>query len=298
MDWKHITIEDKPIFDRFFKQAKIELSDYTFTNLFIWHFSRCTYYAVLDDFLCIQIKATGQSPVVLMPIGQGDIAGVIEELEDDFKSRDIPFSMRAISNEIRTTLEAVLPKRFVFTAERDRFDYVYDVQELVKLEGTKFKAKRNHLNKFREFYGDRFRYHPLTHDLLGEVVSAEIAWCEKRNCDSQENLENEKRGIIEAINHFDHLDFEGGVLKVDDKVVAFTFGEAITEDMAVIHIEKADPDVRGAYQMINQQFLEHRWAQMKFVNREEDLGIEGLRKAKESYNPCRMLEKYLLEPLP
>jgi hypothetical protein len=295
MDWKHITIEDKPIFDQFFRQQSVELSDYTFTNLFIWHFSRCTYFSIVNNFLCIQLKPTGQSPISLMPIGQGDIAGVIESLTDDFKTREIPFRMRAISNKVKIAIETALPNRFTFTPERDRFDYVYDIQELIKLEGSKFKAKRNHLNMFKELY--KYSYHPLTPDLLDSVVAAEIDWCEKRNCESQENLENEKRGIIEAAGHFDRLGFEGGVLKVDDKVVAFTFGESITEDMVVIHIEKADPDIRGAYQMINQQFLEHRWPQMKFVNREEDLGIEGLRKAKESYNPCKMIEKYVMEPL-
>jgi hypothetical protein len=297
MDWKQITIEDKAVFDRFLKRKGIELSDYSFTNFFIWHLGRCTFFAVVDDFLCVQIKPTGMGPIAMMPVGDGDVRNVIETLMLDFEQRKVPFRMRAISGEMKDVIEAGLPKRFSFAAERDRFDYVYDVQELIKLEGSKFKPKRNHLNMFKELYDGRYRYGPLTSEWLRAVVEAENAWCQKRNCQAQENLESEKKGIIEAVNHFDRLGFDGGVLTIDDQVVAFTFGEAITNDMVVIHIEKADPDVRGAYQMINQQFLEQRWPKMKFVNREEDLGIDGLRKAKESYNPSRMIEKYSMEPL-
>jgi hypothetical protein len=295
MNWKQISIDDKPTFDRFLGGKEIELSDYTFTNLFIWHVSRCTFFTVADDFLCVQEKGPGQPPFLLMPVGSGDVKSVMEKLLAVFYNRDrnFPFRMRAVSAAMKDQIEACLPGRFTITPEPDRFDYVYDVGELIGLEGSKYKTKRNHLNMFKETY--RFSYHPLTPDLLQDVADAEIEWCKKRDCESEENLESEKKGILEATGHFDRLDFDGGLLKVDGKTVAFTFGEALTKDTVVIHIEKADPDIRGAYQMIHQQFLEHRWPNMKYVNREEDLGIEGLRKAKKSYNPCRMIEKYVIE---
>jgi hypothetical protein len=267
-----------------------EASDYTFTNFFIWHFGREISYIELEGFLCLQVIVPNRDPVALMPIGQGNLVGVFDTLVRDFESRNIPFRMRAVTTDMVHQIEQEMPGRFICEPEPDRFDYVYRVSELISLEGNKFKQKRNHLNMFRKQY--QFTYLPLTEDLLGEVELAEIEWCEKHDCDSQENLDAEKTGILEATRHFHQLRFQGGVLKVEGKVVAFTFGEALTKDTVVIHIEKADPDVRGAYQMINQQFLEHQWPHMTWVNREEDLGIEGLRKAKAAYNPAKMIEKF------
>jgi len=290
MDWKSISIDDKDIFDSFFALRQPEASDYTFTNFFIWHFSRCIHYAIYNDFLCVQITYPNQQPLALMPIGTGDVAEVFEKLAEDFSKRQIPFKMRAITKDVVTRVENALPDRFHFSPEPDRFDYVYSVDELIRLEGNKFKAKRNHLNIFKQTYD--YRYYPLLPDLLDDVVRSEIEWCKKRDCEGQENLENEKKGILEAVNHYDRLCFQGGILKIDGKTVAFTFGEPLTTDTLVVHIEKADPDIRGAYQMINQQFLENEFSHMTYVNREEDLGIEGLRKAKQSYNPVKMIEKF------
>ncbi len=290
MDWKEISIGDKDLFDRFFALRRPEASDYTFTNFFIWHYSRQIHYAVADDFLHIQVTYPGKQPLAMMPIGVGDVAGAFERLVEDFSRRDIPFRMRAITQDTVQEVEAARPGRFVFAPERDRFDYVYSVEELIRLEGSKYKPKRNHVNIFQQTYD--YRYYPLLPDLLDDVVGSEIEWCKKRNCESQEDLENEKKGILEAARNYDILCFQGGVLKVNGKTVAFTFGEPLTSDTVVIHVEKADPDIRGAYQMINQQFLENECPQMTYVNREEDLGIEGLRKAKMSYNPVKMIEKF------
>jgi uncharacterized protein len=293
MDWKEITIGDKDFIDRFLARNQPEASDYTFTNLFIWHFSRQIHLAVAEDFLCIRVTYPNREPLAMMPIGTGDPAGVFERLAEDFHQRGLRFRMRAVTKETAAAVERALPGRFAFAPEPDRFDYVYSVDELVRLEGARFKPKRNHINVFKETYN--YRYYPLLPDLLPDVARSEIEWCKKRDCESQEDLENEKKGILEAASHYDILCFQGGVLKVDGRTVAFTFGEPLTKDTVVIHIEKADPDIRGAYQMINQQFLENEFPHMTWVNREEDLGIEGLRKAKLSYNPARMVEKFQCE---
>jgi uncharacterized protein len=293
MDWKEITIADKDLFDRFFSLRPPEASDYTFTNFFIWHFGREIAYAVTNDFLCIQVTVPGKDPHLLMPIGRGNLGGALETLVRDFVNRNLPFRMRAVTREGVGEIEQALPGRFSVTPEPDRFDYVYRVSELIVLEGSKFKQKRNHLNIFRQTYHST--YQPLTADLLAEVEQAEIEWCKKHDCQNREGLDTEKTGILQATRHFQQLRFQGGVLKVEGKIVAFTFGEALNPDTVVIHIEKADPDIHGAYQMINQQFLEHQWPNMTWVNREEDLGIEGLRKAKTAYNPVKMIEKFVLQ---
>lgn len=293
MDWKAISIDDKELFDRYLAANQPEASDYTFTNLFIWHFSRAIHFAVVDDFLCVRVTYPGKEPLAMMPVGAGDPAGVFDALVEDFRGRGLVFRMRGITRDMVERIERARPGRFAFAPEPDRFDYVYSVEELIRLEGNRFKSKRNHINIFKQTYD--YRYYPLLPDLLKDVAESEIEWCKKRDCESREDLENEKKGILEAVTHYDTLCFHGGVLKVDGRTVAFTFGEPLTKDTVVIHIEKADPDVRGAYQMINQQFLENEFPGMAYVNREEDLGIEGLRKAKQSYNPVKMVEKFTAE---
>ncbi|MFA5864229.1 MAG: phosphatidylglycerol lysyltransferase domain-containing protein [Phycisphaerae bacterium] len=291
MDWKEISIDDKELFDRYFWMKQYAVSDFTFTNLFIWHFSRLIHFAVVNDFLCVRVTYSEQPPVWFMPLGNGDLGAVLDGLEEDCKEREAPFRMRALSKGMVEEIEQARPGKFSFMVERDRFDYVYLVSDLIKLDGAKYKGKRNHINIFQQMY--HYEYLPLSADVLREVTEAEIEWCKKRDCESHEGLENEKKGILQAVEYFDRLKFQGGVLKINGKAGAFTFGESLTKDTVVIHIEKADPDIRGAYQMITQQFLEHEWPGMTFVNREEDLGIDGLRKAKQSYHPVKLIEKYV-----
>ncbi len=237
MDWKEITLDDKEIFDRYISLAPIELSDYTFTNFFIWHFTRQTQFCETEDFLCIRITDPDRPPVALMPLGIGDLRAVLEKIIEDFHQRRIPFFMRAIGADRARAMEEAMPGRFIIAPEPDRFDYIYRVKDLIELDGKKFKDKRNHINVFKEKYHSS--YHPLTAELLDEVCRAEIEWCKKRDCESQESLENEKMGILEAAKNFERLKFSGGLLRVEGRPVAFTFGEPLTHDMAVIHIEKA-----------------------------------------------------------
>ena len=291
MEFKEISIDDKPCFDRYFSLQPVGLSDYTFTNLFIWHFSRSIRYALIDDFLCLEVQYRGQPPLAMMPFGQGDLRGVLQKLIEYFHTRSLKFRMRAVAKEMVEQIESLMPDACEFEPERDRFDYVYSVNDLIRLDGRDYHGKRNHLNAFKMQYD--YSYHPLTSDLVPAVRGAQIAWSRRFDWESRPGLADEHTGILEALDHFETLSFKGGVVKVEGNVVAFTFGEQLTPDTVVIHIEKADPEFRGAYQMINQQFLEHEWSHMTFVNREEDLGVEGLRKAKQSYHPVKMIEKYL-----
>lgn len=293
MEWTEIAIDDKARFERFGAMKHYEVSDLSFTNCFIWHFSRTIETAVAGDFLCIRVTYPGRAPLALMPRGQGDLKGVLEKLIDDFAFNRAAFRMRALSKVMADEIEAAMPGRFQFTPERDRFDYVYRVSDLIELAGKAYRSKRNHLNRCRMMYD--FSYEPLTGELVDAVAGAQIRWCQKHGGAGDDVLRHEHTGIMEALKHFDRLAFRGGALVLSGNVVAFTFDEALTDDMVVIHIEKADPDVHGAYQAINQQFLAHEWSDMAYVNREEDLGIEGLRQAKQSYRPVKMIEKYRCE---
>ena len=183
--------------------------------------------------------------------------------------------------------------KFNITVERDRFDYVYLAQDLINLSGRKFHGKKNHLNAFRKEYPDA-RYVSITEEIIPKCREELNNWYEihKRANPDNSFICYEQAAIHEIFDHFDKFKLKGGAILIDDKVVAFTFGERLNSDTAVIHVEKATPEIRGIYAAINQNFVAHEWADMIYINREEDMGIDGLRRAKESYRPVKLIEKF------
>ena len=183
--------------------------------------------------------------------------------------------------------------KFNVTEERDNFDYVYLAQDLINLSGRKFHGKKNHLNAFQKEYPNA-QYVPITKEIIPKCREELNIWAKvhKRENPDDPFICYEQAAIHEIFDHFDRFNLKGGAILLDGKVVAFTFGEKLNSDTAVIHVEKADSSIRGIYAAINQKFVETEWADMIYINREEDMGLEGLRKAKESYRPVKMIEKF------
>ncbi len=166
-----------------------------------------------------------------------------------------------------------------------------NLRELATLSGKKLHGKRNHINKFKSLFEDRWSYESMTKDNLEECFQMALKWRAENDCEDDDEKRGEMCVALNSLRLFEELHLTGGVLRIDGKVVAFTIGEPICEDTYVVHIEKAYADVQGAYTMINQQFVEHECMNYKYVNREDDTGAEGLRKAKLSYRPAFMVEK-------
>lgn len=290
MPWKPVDIDDKDEIDRFLRHKDSYVSDLSFTNLYLWHFSRSISYKIVEGFLCIKTQYPNEHPFVFMPLGSGDLKSVLLKLEQEFCSKSIPFSLRAVDSSMKSKLEEILPSYFDFSLQRDRFDYIYLIDELIELKGRKFHKKKNHLNRFKETYP--YSFEKIDGDNVEELILTYKEWFGKISDSASIGLKNEYIAIIEALKNFKKLNIVGGVIRVFNKIVAFSFGEAIAKDMVVIHIEKADISFSGAYQAINMEFLNHCFREYKYVNREEDLGIEGLRRAKLSYQPYMLLEKY------
>ena len=162
---------------------------------------------------------------------------------------------------------------------------------MATLAGKKLQAKRNHVNKFKRTYN--YEYRPITSGHIQECLELEAEWCKANNCDQREGTGNERQALVYALHHFEELGLTGGILYVEEHIAAFTFGMPINRDTFGIHVEKADTRIDGAYAMINYEFANHIPEQYTYLNREEDLGIEGLRKAKLSYQPALILEKYV-----
>ncbi len=251
-------------------------------------------WAVEENCLCI-MAGRGDSCFALPPfVPQGvDMTQALNKMMAHFAQNSWLFELRGVEKFMLDMLEAVKPGSFKWVADRDNFDYVYYAQDLIELKGRKYHSKKNHVNSFKKAC-QGYSYLPLTADLMAMCLEMLAEWCEKKDCYQDDILESEMNAIIEALENYQYLGLEGGAIMLDGRVEAFTFGEQINQDTAVIHVEKANPDVRGIYAVINQEFCRHTWQRMKYINREEDMGIEGLRKAKESYHPARMVEKYIV----
>lgn len=289
MQFFDIDIGAKDIINDFFRAQRIEASDMLFGNLYIWHFSRTIKYALIDDCLVVWTKFPSESyPFIFYPLGRGNRKVAIEKMKEYFLDNKIPFSLRSLEPYQSAELENLFPNSFEIAQNRDRFDYLYNIDELIALSGRTLHKKKNHLNRFLKLYPD-FSYERVDSANTMEVLEAYKAWFEEG--EKSDGLCNEMLGIEASLNNFSALDMKGAIIRIDGKIAAFSLAEQINDDSVVIHIEKGNTFYEGIFQAINQQFLKNDFAHLRFVNREEDLGIEGLRKAKMSYKPLRFIEK-------
>lgn len=289
--FKDITLADKDIITSFTLNSRRRNCDLSFSNLCSWRFLYNTQFAVVDDFLVFKFWADDQL-AYMMPVGNGDQKSILYKLIEDAGKEGQPFCMLGVCSDMRKELETVLPDRFTFTEDRDYADYIYLRSDLSTLKGKKFQPKRNHINRFRNTYSD-YEYIPITPDLIEECLKLEAEWCKANDCDQHEGTGNERRALVYALHNFEAIGLTGGILRVNGQIVAFTFGMPINHETFGVHVEKADTRIDGAYAMINYEFANHIPEQYGYINREEDLGIEGLRKAKLSYQPVTILEKHM-----
>ncbi|MBP2632230.1 MAG: hypothetical protein H6Q70_2858 [Firmicutes bacterium] len=291
INFQPLSKEDKAIFDEFFKNRYYENSHFNFTNLFMWRSAYQVMWTVEDQVL--YLKATwDEEEFALQPIGPEEkMQQAIANWLAYFKEKNKPFFMYGVEKSMVLELEKYSEVEFVIEEDRDNFDYVYHSEDLIHLAGRKYHSKKNHLNSFKKSYPEA-EYKPITEELITQCKLNINGWYKKHGTFDDPILTTERNAIIEVLNNFDYLNLQGGALILDHRVVAFTFGEELNKDTAVIHVEKADPDIRGAYSAINQEFVEAAWSHLTYINREEDMGLEGLRKAKNSYKPIKMIEKF------
>lgn len=287
--FKDITLEDKEAITSITMNSERKNCDLSFSNLCSWRFMYDTKFAIVDGFLLFKFYMNNQL-AYMMPVGEGDLKKILEAIIDDAASEGKSFLMYGVCNNMKDEIEKLMPGKFDFSSNRDYVDYIYLRTDLAELKGKKFQPKRNHANKFYKTYTD-YEYVPITADRISECLRLEEEWCKANDCGQQNGLGNERKSLTYALNHFDELGLTGGILYVNGKIAAFTFGMPINHETFGVHVEKADTEIEGAYNVINQEFAKHIPEQFVYLNREEDLGIEGLRKAKLSYQPAILLEK-------
>jgi hypothetical protein len=265
--------------------------DLSFANLMSWRFLYLTEVAELGGYLLFRFRVDGQL-MYMMPLGQGPLRPVVLALMEDARRQQADFRMAGVCAELVPLIEAEFPGVFRFTGNRDYADYVYLRSDLATLRGKKLQPKRNHVHRFEALYPD-YEYLPLTPDRVEECLQLEELWRRENGAAEKFALNAERRSMTFALQHLRELGITGGVLHAAGRPVAFTYGapiNAVTWDTCV---EKADTEVEGAYAMINMLYAQHLDEQYLYINREEDLGLEGLRRAKLSYHPVALLDKMM-----
>lgn len=298
LELNDITLDKKELVDGFLKRRKSRNSEFSFSYLYMWRKSYDMKYAITDDMLCILPKHTGGPRSASFPIGfenpdgtSRSIKKFVETLLEYFKESGEEPLIHLYDESTMELLVKEFPDKFIITEDRNNFDYVYRVDELTKLSGKKFHSKKNHINKFKKMYPD-WEYCRLSPENNGECMALFDEWQTDKGWEA-ESIGEEREALCEFLNNRDTLGYIGGGIRIGGRLVAFSFGEALGADTAVIHFEHVDPNCEGAFAIINQQFLEHEWQNYTYVNREEDMGIPGMRKAKESYHPAFMIKKYV-----
>lgn len=276
--------EDKPVFDEAFGKDPPEISEFTFTNLYVWREIYNLKVSVLEGALVLRSDADNASRF-FPPIGSADTKYVIEKVLETSAG----IFMR-IPEETKTLFDR--DERFNIKLESDNSDYLFKVSDLVSLKGRKYDGKRNLIKKFKSVYG--YRYVKLNGSNIKRCLEFQERWCSIKDCDNVKGLDDEKRAISEIVENFSAFELIGAAIEVNDNIYAVAIGERLNPNTLVMHVLKADPGMVGLYQTINNEFLSLEARDFEFVNLEQDLGSEGIRKAKFSYHPIGMVKKYTL----
>lgn len=289
VELKKVELTDREIIQKYLSCKKDKCCDMTFANIYLWSRKYKVKYMFMENCL---VFADAENPWCFsFPYGKREdqrkaIAALCEQAQAE--GRKIRWYLVTPSDF--AWMEQWFPGEYQIEYDRDTADYVYDVAKLVNLSGKKYHGKKNHINKFKSLYPD-WSYEKITDENVEECFQMALQWRAANGCEEDEEKRDEMCVTLNALRLMKELGLTGGLIRAEGKVVAFSIGEVLNDDMYVVHIEKAFSDVPGAYPIINQQFLIHEALEYTYVNREDDAGSEGLRKAKESYHPEFLMEK-------
>ncbi len=291
IEFHRLKLSQKEDYERILFSVPPRGCEYSFANLSLWGRQQT---AFLHGCVAFFSHFYGRS-VYPYPIGNGDKRAVIEAILQDARERGIPCRITNMRDADRAELEAWFPEKFIFRTNRDGFDYVYATDDLADLKGRKFQKKRNHFNRFRSEHPD-YTVEPLTACNMARAQHMVNDWYQNRfKEDPHGDYLLENIALARSFQNFEGLGMEGILLLDGDRVLAVTMGSRLYGDTFDIHFEKAREDVEGAYAAVNCEFARYlrlKYPEVKFLDREDDMGLEGLRKAKLSYNPSHLVEKH------
>jgi GNAT superfamily N-acetyltransferase len=290
MNFHKVSLNDREWIVRRLKEEQPEACEYTFVNNYVWRKAYRVEVAEYEGCGIIRYYDFGKC-MYSYPFGNGDKKAAITALKAECSKEGYALSMCPLTEKHCKELKSFFPKEFFIIPDRDDFDYVYSKDKLAELKGKKYHGKRNHIARFKD--ADDWSYEHITDDNLEECRLMHREWITFREDKWDSGVAEETEALHEAFDHYREFGLVGGLVRKAGQIVAFAIGEPLNDETMVVHFEKAYPDMQGAYPMINQQFVINECADYKYINREEDTGDEGLRKAKLSYYPEILLKKYI-----
>lgn len=298
-EFREITLEDQDLITPILRRNQPISSEFTFAYLFAWRKDYNFKFGIFGNHLCLVSNSRVAFPFAFCPIpvdGQPDSHGfrrALDAIESHFREQrhDLVFA------RVEESRVPLLTEHYGNKAEvsylPEASDYVYNASDLINLAGKKYSRKRNHISQFRRYFPDH-EYVPVGKDNIEECMRVFDEWCEKNDSDCVHPDNCERLACMDLLENWERFGLKGGLVRVNGRAEAFTIGEKLNDEMAAVHVEKGNIDIHGIYTFINREFCAREWAGMKYINREEDMGIEGLRKAKESYFPAFLVKKYLV----
>jgi len=294
LKFRKITLEDREPIQRIYMEYPSMSCTRSFANTYLW----ARYYKVTAAeaggtyiFRSENEEEMGAKTSFAMPAGSREsVRQAVASIMEYCRAHEVPLQIYSVTEQDFALLEELFPGTFSISYSENDADYVYESEKLITLAGKKYHGKRNYINRFHLEHPD-WTYESITHDNVEDCFQMALKWRNENGCNDDPEKCAEMCVALNSLRLMDELSLRGGLIRTEGKVVAFSIGEGLNEDTFDVHIEKAFADVPGAYPIINQQFVLHETEGFKYINREEDVGSEGLRIAKRSYHPVIMVNK-------
>ncbi len=291
LEFHPLKLNDYKRIDTILKKDSIENADHCFAPMYVWSYIYPVEVCVYENTVFMRTHdEKSNEDWYLAPCGDLDFSTSLELILKDNKKRNFDLIIYSLSNEQEQIIKEKYSQDFEIEYNRDNADYIYLTQDLINLEGKKYQKKRNHISRFKRD-NPNYEFVLINKDNAHEAEIFEDEWFERNRAEYSDDLAGEREAIDVVLENFEELELMGGMIKVDGEIVAITVASAINDNMVDIIVEKAVHEINGAYAIINNEFAKNCLSKFKYINREDDLGEEGLRKAKLSYFPAEIREK-------
>ncbi len=287
-----LTLKDKSWCDEIFAMEDSRSADFNFGNIYMWDNKFKQHLTRFGDRIIIQLCYEDR-PYFCFPVGSGSVKDAMDAMKEYSDSQHRRLRISGITEEYRTILEDLYPGQFEFREDEPLYDYIYDIEKMSTYSGKKLHGKKNHCNRFEADY--QWDFVPITREWIPRCITMLDDWMDKNSERLLPSIQEEYVSILRAFNAYEELGVFGGVLLANDRVVGFSVAEIISSDTVDIHFEKAYTDINGAYPMVCREMarmIKQRYPEIKYINREDDMGLESLRKSKLSYRPVCLIKKY------
>ncbi|MCR4795214.1 MAG: phosphatidylglycerol lysyltransferase domain-containing protein [Ruminococcus sp.] len=292
LEFREIDIKDKDRITSALRKSQFMGCEYSFSNNMAWRRLGDSQISFFKDFyICCSFRSDDGVPRFFFPSGEGSYYEVISEMKRYSEALGKPLRVAGITENTLQMLRESFPDSFTVSTDDGDWDYIYNAQDLINLSGRKYHGKRNHLSHFNELGAE---FNMMTENDFDDCITFSTIEYNNKSYEHDHSYIAEQYAINTYFTYFHELGLKGGVIRIGGKVAAFTIGDELNDETFCVHIEKADTKYDGIYAGINNCFAKEAAAEYKYINREEDLGIEGLRKAKQSYHPAFLLKKYIV----